>query len=397
MNYKLFRNANNIVYGWGSLKHLKTLSTKKAVILTGKSAMQKLGFLGKAVAHLEKTGAKVEVIKGVKPEPPIEDVETYLAALNGFQPDLIVALGGGSVIDTAKALWAVYENPEFTVQEIFKAFVSRPLKLPNYAQKALLVAIPSTSGTGSETSAAAILIEAETKVKRVLLSSEVLPNIAIIDPEISAKMPPELTAHTGMDALTHAIESVVSPWSNHFSEPLALRSIQLVFHNLKAAYSEPNRDVRENMHYAATIAGMAINNSITGLAHGIDKIGIPFDIPHGLTIAILLPYSINFNASEAKTGYAKIARALDLQGASEEELTGAFLKSLLVLENDVGITKSFGELGINEQEYIDHIDQVSENALKAGPTIFSPRVPSAGELREIYVNAYHGKLELSNF
>jgi alcohol dehydrogenase class IV len=392
LSSKAFKNAGNIVYGWGALEHLKTVTCHKALVVTGKGAMEKLGVLARAVSYLQETGAEVETIRGVQPEPPIEDLEPYLEITAAFQPDLFVALGGGSVIDTTKALWAIYEYPDLDKQELLKPYVSRPYPLPRMGQNARLVAIPSTSGTGSETSTVAVLIEARSRVKRVLLSNEIMPTMAIIDPEIPSHMPAELTAHTGMDALTHALESVISPWSNDFSEPLAMKALSLIFQHLRAACRGQDPDAREKMHYASTLAGMAINNSITGLAHGMDKIGQQFDLPHGVTCGILLPYTIAFNAAEAGPHYARIGRSLGLEGRDEEELTFSLLRHLVKLAGDIGIPRDFQEAGIEEGPFCEKIELVSEYALKAGPTVFSPKVPSRGELRQIYLDAFHGRL-----
>lgn len=388
MNARVFRNANTIVYGRGSLAHLKTLNSQRALVLTGQSAMENSGVLAETVSLLQGAGAHVEIVRGTKPEPPIEDVEAQLETVAAFQPDTLIALGGGSVMDSAKALWAFYEHHELDRREIFKTHVSQPYPLPKLGRRARLIAIPSTSGTGSETSGVSILIEAETRVKRVLLSSELIPTLAICDPEIAFHMPPRVAAHTGMDALTHALESALSPWSTDFSEPLALRALLLIFNNLRAA-CDGDRLAREKMHYAATLAGMAINNSITGLAHGMDKIGLHFDLPHGLTCAVLLPYTLRFSASQTRANCAKIAGHLGLPGESEEALA-ALLKSLEQLQKDIGIPRSFRELGIEKSQFEAKMDLVREYVLKAGPTIFSPRVPSQEELRELYMQAFNG-------
>jgi alcohol dehydrogenase class IV len=386
-----------IVYGWGALAHLKSVESRKTLILAGQGAMEELGILAEAHSYLEKAGARVEVVRGTIPEPPIEDVETKLELTHELQPDLIVALGGGSVIDSAKALWAFYEHPELGRHDLFQTSVSQPYPLPNIGQKAKLVAIPSTSGTGSETSGVAIMVEADTRVKQVLLSTELTPNMAIIDPAIASHMPPQITAHSGIDALTHALESVVSPWSNEFSEPLAMKALKLIFQNLRAAFNGSDRVARERMHYASTLAGMAINNSITGLAHGMDKIGLLFGIPHGLTCGVVLPYTILFNASEAKTQYAKIAKSLGLDGEDDWELISAFLKKLVELEKDVGIPQSFQEMGIGESQFAENVELVSEYVLKAGPTIFSPKVPSQDELKQLYFHTFHGDISNEDF
>ncbi|MFQ5610582.1 MAG: iron-containing alcohol dehydrogenase [Anaerolineae bacterium] len=390
MSARIFRNANDIVYGRGALGHLKTLKCQRVLLLTGRRAMEKTGVLAEAVSCLKAAGAQVEVVKGVQPEPPLEDVEAHLEAARALQPDLIVGLGGGSVIDSAKALWAFYEHPELERQALFKTHVSRPYPLPNLRRKARLVAIPSTSGTGSETSAVSILVEAGTRLKRVLLSAELVPDVAIIDPDIAAHMPPRLVAHTGLDALAHAVEAAISPWCTDFSEPPALKAIQLIFRNLRAAYSGSDREARAKMHYAATLAGMAINNSITGLAHGMDKIGLVFGLPHGLTVALLLPHTLRFSATEAGAGYARIARTLGLAGRDEEALARAFIQALVQLGRDVGLPQSFRELGIGRDQFKAQIAAVSEAALKAGPTVFSPRVPTAEELEQLYWQAYGG-------
>lgn len=392
MNTRVFKNAGSIVYGWGALEHLKVIASHKALVVIGKGAMERLGVLSKAVSYLREAGAKVQIIKGVRSEPLIEDLEPFLETTLTFQPDLFVALGGGSVIDSAKALWAIYEHPDQDKQELLRPYVSRPYPLPSMGKKARLVAIPSTSGTGSETSTVAVLIEAQSRVKRVLLSNEIMPTVAIVDPEIPSHMPPQLTAHTGMDALTHALESVVSPWSNDFSEPLAMKALKLIFQHLRAACQGEDQEAREKMHYASTLAGMAINNSITGLAHGMDKIGHHFDLPHGLTCGILLPHTIAFNASEAKRNYARIGQSLGLEGRDEEALTRSLLNHLVELATDIGIPRAFQELGIEEGLFSEKIELVMEYALKAGPTIFSAKVPSRDELRKIYLGAFHGRL-----
>ncbi len=392
MGAKVFRNANSIVYGRGALEHLKEIKCERALIVTGQSAMEKAGVLANAVSYLEATGARVEVVKGTRPEPPIEEVEAQLESALAFQPDLLVALGGGSVIDSTKALWAFYEHPELDRQALFKAFVSRPYPLPNVGRRARLIAIPSTSGTGSETSGVAILVEAGSRVKRVLLSAELAPNVAIIDPEIAEHMPPPLAAWTGMDALTHALESAVSPWSTDFSEPLALKALKLVFQHLKASCEGTNPEAREKMHYAATLAGMAINNSITGLAHGMDKIGIHFDLPHGLTVGLLLPYTIQFSASAASSRYAEVARSIGLEGEGDQELTTALVKRLVELAQAIGVPQGFQQMGIEEGQFLKKVEVVSEYVLKAGPTVFSPRVPSPDELTQLFLAAFHGDL-----
>lgn len=390
MGARVFRNANTIVYGQGALEHLRGIESRRALVVTGQSAMDKTGVLAKCVSLLEDAGASVEVVRGTRPEPPIEDVEAQLTVANAFRPDLIVALGGGSVIDSAKALWAFYEHPELDRQGLFLAFVSRPCPLPLLGRQARLVAVPSTSGTGSETSGVAVLVEAESRVKRVLLSSELVPSTAIIDPDIACHMPSHLAAWTGMDALTHALESAVSPWSSDFSEGLAVRALKMIFQNLQASCEQSRPDAREKMHYAATLAGMAINNSITGLAHGMDKIGLLFDLSHGLTCGVLLPYTIRFSAPAASSRYAEVARAIGLQGEDDEGLTEALLGRLTDLSRAIGIPRCFGEMGIDEARYLEGVDRVSEYALKAGPTVFNPRVPSADELRQLYVAAYRG-------
>lgn len=392
MSTNFFRIAENIVYGWGALEYLKTVKCHRALIVTGQGTMEKLGYLAKTTAYLKNTGAEVYLIDGIQPEPLIENIALHLNATLDFQPDLFVALGGGSVIDSAKALWAIYEHPNLDIEELFKPYVSQPYPLHQVDKKARLIAIPSTSGTGSETSAVAVLFEEQSKIKRVLLSAEITPNIAIIDPEIPSNMPSHLSAHTGMDALIHALESIVSPWSNIFSESMATNAIALIFNNLRAAYIGSNQDAREKMHYASTLAGMAINNSITGLAHGMDKIGQYFDLPHGLTCAVLLPYTMAFNILEAKPRYAIIAKNIGLEGNSEEELTVSLINHVIQLEIDIGIAQNFQELGIDENQYNEKIGLVSDYALRAGPTLFSPKVPSQDELRQLYLNAYHGLL-----
>ncbi len=394
MTARVFKNANSIVYGRGALEHLKTIECQRTLIIAGQTAMEKSGLLAKCVAYLEEAGGQVEVVRGTRPEPPIEAVEAQLEVASAFQPELIIALGGGSVIDSAKALWAFYEHPALDRQSLFKTFVSQPYPLPNLGRRARLIAIPSTSGTGSETSGVAILVEAGSKVKRVLLSAELVPNVAIIDPDVADYMPPALAACTGMDALTHALESAVSPWSNDFSEPLAMKALKMIFQYLPASCAGTQPEAREKMHYAATLAGMAINNSITGLAHGMDKIGILFDVPHGFTVGLLLPYTIQFSAAQAAGRYAEIARNIGLEGRDERALTQALVGKLVELQRTIDAPQCFRALGIEEGPFLEKVELVSEYALKAGPTLFSPRVPSADELKQLYLAAFRGDLSL---
>ncbi|MEM3452749.1 MAG: iron-containing alcohol dehydrogenase [Candidatus Hadarchaeum sp.] len=324
----------------------------------------------------------------MKREPTIDEIYLGAKSLLEFQPDLIIALGGGSVIDAAKAMWILYEYPTIDREKIFIPFAIPPLR-----NKARLVAIPSTSGTGSETSCAAVFIEPNKKTKHLILSREIIPDLAILDPEIPMTMPPRITASSGMDALRHALESYVFTLSNDFSEAAALKAIKLIFENLERAYKNgKDQTAREKMHYAATLAGIAINNSGTGLAHAMDHIGPQFNIPHGVACAILLPYVMEFNlgSERARKKYAEIARFVGLNGRNEDELSKGLIEEVRRLQSALNLPVTIKAAGVTEEEFFSVLELMVKHSSENFSAKLNPRASTPSDIRELYLKAFHG-------
>ncbi|MGL4483535.1 MAG: iron-containing alcohol dehydrogenase, partial [Anaerovoracaceae bacterium] len=296
-----FTLPRDIYYGNGTLEELKNLDGKKAFLVVGGGSMKKFGFLDRAVAYLEEAGMKVELFENVEPDPSVETVMKGAEAMRAFQPDWIISMGGGSPIDAAKAMWAFYEYPETTFESLIT-----PFSFPKLRQKARFAAIPSTSGTATEVTAFSVITNYQTGVKYPLADYNITPDIAIVDPEVAETMPPKLIAHTGMDALTHATEAYVSTLNSDFTDPLAIKAIQMVFDNIEAAY-KGDKAAKEKMHYAQCMAGMAFTNALLGIVHSMaHKTGAVFTtghIPHGCANAMYLPFVIQYNQPEAEARY----------------------------------------------------------------------------------------------
>ncbi|MCC8097687.1 MAG: iron-containing alcohol dehydrogenase, partial [Eubacterium sp.] len=268
MRFTLHRD---LYYGPGALEHLKNIKGKKAVIVLGGGSMKRFGFVDKAVGYLNEAGIEVKLFEGVEPDPSVETVMKGAAFMREFEPDLIISMGGGSPIDAAKAMWVFYEYPETTFEEIIT-----PFSFPELRQKAKFIAIPSTSGTATEVTAFSVITDYSTGVKYPLADFNITPDVAIVDPDLAQTMPKTLTAHTGMDALTHAIEAYVSTLNSPFTDPLALKAIHMVFDYLPDSYNG-DKNAREQMHYAQCLAGQAFSNALLGIVHSMaHKTGAAF-------------------------------------------------------------------------------------------------------------------------
>ncbi|HJX24165.1 MAG TPA: iron-containing alcohol dehydrogenase, partial [Candidatus Bathyarchaeia archaeon] len=263
MRINSFHTPREIVYGWGALEHLRKMRARRAAVFTDRQPMEKYGFLKRAREYMEENGAVIGISPDISSEPTSEDISKGLKWAQEFNPDFIVALGGGSVIDVSKTIRSMLDRPTFDFGELTRLF-----DFPRNEEKVRpLVAVPTTSGTGSEVTPYVVFVDPHLRLKRVLVSEELMPDTAIVDPEVSSTMPPSITANTGFDALSHGLESYVCTTSNDFSEPLALKAIQLVFENLERSYKDgTDRNAREKVHYASTLAGIAIANSAGGLA-----------------------------------------------------------------------------------------------------------------------------------
>lgn len=381
-----FTLPRDIYYGAGVINELKGLKEhKKAMIFTGGSSMRRGGFLLKVESVLQDIGIETRIFEGIEPDPSIETVFRGAEAMRAFEPDVIVAIGGGSSIDAAKVMWVFYEHPEKTFDDIKK-----PFTIPLLRKKAIFIAIPSTSGTATEVTAFSVITDYKTDIKYPLADFEITPDIAILDTDLPMTMPKKLTAHTGMDALTHAIEAYVATAHSQFSDALALQAIGDVYNNLVASYYG-DKQAREKMHIAQCLAGMAFSNALLGIAHSLaHKTGAVFHIPHGCCNAILLPPVIEFNAKVCGNRYAAIARHLGLPGKTDEQLTQALVDSIKQLNQKLDIAQTYKENGISEDMLKDHADAIAANAVLDPCTSSNPRQIDTEQMKQVLRCAYDG-------
>jgi alcohol dehydrogenase class IV len=379
MSLQWFRVPKDIVFGEGALEYLSTLEGKKATLVTGGSSMKKFGFLDEAKKQLEKAGMEVSIVDGVEPNPSIETVIRGGKEMAEFNPDWIISIGGGSALDAAKIMWVYYEYPETKFEDLING------KFPKLRTKAKFIAIPSTSGTASEITAFSVITDTENHIKYPLVSYEITPDIALLDAALPAKMPAHITANTGMDVMTHAIEAYVSTNATSYTDPLAMEAIKLVYKQLPVAYVDgANMKAREDMHNASTLAGMAFTNSSLGIVHSLaHKIGGEFGITHGLANAILLPYIVEYNM-KATDKFAEIEKQLEIKDLVAE---------LKELNKKVGIPttlKEVTEVSLTEEKFNEVLDRMSKNAFEDPCSLTNPRVPSVEDVKEIYKAAFYG-------
>lgn len=381
-----FTIPRDIYYGENSLEILKSIKGKKAIIVVGGGSMRRFGFLDKMEGYLKEAGVEFKYIEGVEPDPSVETVMNGAKLMREYEPDWIISIGGGSPIDAAKAMWIFYEYPEFTFE---KAVI--PFGIPELRTKAKFIAIPSTSGTATEVTAFSVITDYKSQIKYPLADFNLTPDIAIVDPELAQTMPKMLTAHTGMDALTHAIEAYVATLNSPFTDPLAIQAIKMVKDHLINSY---NGDVeaRNQMHYAQCLAGMAFSNALLGITHSMaHKTGAVFHIPHGCANAIFLPYVIQFNKKASGPRYAQIARELGLQGNNDEELICALIKTIDSLNEEMDIPKTLKDYGIEEKDFHDNLDRISQNAVKDACTGSNPRNITVDEMKKLFTCTFEGK------
>lgn len=382
-----FTLPRDIYVGYGAIEKLEVLKGhKKAFICTGGNSMRRGGFLQKTEKALNDAGIKTRIMDGIDPDPSIETVKKGALLMEEFQPDVIVAIGGGSPIDAAKAMWVFYEYPELTFDDI-----KEPFSLPPLRNKAIFVAIPSTSGTATEVTAFSVITDYSTGIKYPLADFNLTPDIAILDMDIPLTMPKKLTAHTGMDALTHATEAYVSKFANPFTDPLAKQAVSDIFDSLIASYHE-DKEARGKMHIAQCLAGMAFSNGLLGITHSIaHKIGAIFHIPHGCANAILMPYVIQFNKKECLARYADLARVIGLPGRTDDQLVNAYEEAIRQLNREMDIPLSIKDYGVPEELYLEHKDAIAHNAVLDACTPENPRVVDDELMRRILECAYYGK------
>lgn len=383
-----FTLPRDVYYGKGCLDVLKTLSGKKAIIVVGGGSMKRFGFLDKAINYLQEAGMEVELFENVEPDPSVETVMRGAEAMRIFEPDWIVSMGGGSPIDAAKAMWAFYEYPETTFEDL-----CIPFNFPQLRQKAKFLAIPSTSGTATEVTAFSVITDYAKGVKYPLADFNITPDIAVVDPDLAETMPATLTAHTGMDALTHAVEAYVSTLNGPFTDPLALKAIKMVFDYLPASY-QGDMNAREQMHYAQCLAGMAFSNALLGIVHSMaHKTGAAFStghIPHGCANAIYLPYVIKYNAKKDASRYAEIATSVGLTGSNDEELTKKLCDMIDEYNVKLSIPKTLKEFGIDEKEFKEKVSHIAELAVGDACTGSNPRTITPDEMEKLLTCIYYG-------
>ena len=381
MSYSNFSVPRHIVYGENALEKLGTLVGKRAAIVTGGSSMKKHGFLDRAAALLPQAGMQTIVIDGVEPNPSVATVQRGAQEMLAFGPDWIVAIGGGSALDAAKVMWCFYEHPQLSFEDIIPVGSMPPLR-----NKARFVAIPSTSGTASEITAFSVITDTEQHIKYPIVAADMVPDLAILDPELPAKMPPQVTANTGMDVMAHAVEAVASIAATSFTDPYAIEAIRLVFEHLATAYEKPDdKAARAHMHNASALAGMAFTNASLGLVHSLaHKIGGEFGVTHGLANAILLPYIIDFNR-RSSTKYALVEKLLGIADLAQ---------AIRELNRRLGIPATFkacDEVDFAEAKFKAVLERMSANAHADPCTLTNPGQPTVADVRRIYSAAYYGE------
>ena len=384
-----FTLPRDLYWGKGAMEHLKELDGKRAILVLGGGSMKRFGFVDKALAYLKEAGIETQLFENVEPDPSVETVMAGAKAMEEFQPDWIIAMGGGSPIDAAKAMWTFYEYPNVTFEEL-----CIPFNFPKLRTKAKFLAIPSTSGTATEVTAFSVITNYQTGVKYPLADFNITPDVAIVDPELAETMPPKLVAHTGMDALTHAIEAYVSTLNSPFTDPLALKAIHMVFDYIVESFGG-DMNAREQMHYGQCLAGMAFSNALLGIVHSMaHKTGAAFStghIPHGCANAIYLPYVIQYNAKDetAKKRYADIARSVGIEG-TDEECVKALCEKIDAYNVKLNIPKTLKDFGINEAEFLEKVDKIAELAVGDACTGSNPRSITPEQMAELLKCTYYG-------
>ena len=410
-NMQWFKIPEKIFFEEGSISYLEKMpDISRAIIVTDK-AMVDLGYVDKILYYLRerKDYVHCEVFSEVEPDPSFDTIKNGIKMMESFKPDVIIALGGGSPIDAAKGMWLFYEHPEADIEGLKLKFMDirkRTYKYPKLGTKLKMVAIPTTSGTGSEVTSFAVITDKEKNIKYPLADYELTPDVAIIDPDLVLSMPKKITADTGMDVLTHAIESYVSVMASDYTDSLSEKAIELVFNNLKSAYENPdNKTAREKMHNASCIAGMSFTNAFLGINHSLaHKLGGEFHIAHGRANAVLLQYVIKYNASKptkfvsfpkyeyfiADEKYANIARKLGIEFDKTEKGVDLLIEKIVNLQKELDIPLTLKECGIEEQEFLSKVDELADRAFEDQCTTANPRMPLVKELKEILLNAYYG-------
>jgi acetaldehyde dehydrogenase/alcohol dehydrogenase len=414
-NMLWFRVPSRIYFKYGclgiALNELQTLKKKKVFIVTDKT-LYDLGMADQITEQLDTLGIDSKVFFDVQPDPTLATARKGAEEMLQYEPDTIIALGGGSPMDAAKIMWVMYEHPDVRFEDLAMRFMDirkRVFPFPTLGAKAMMVAIPTSAGTGSEVTPFAVITDEKTGVKYPLADYELTPDMAIVDAELMMNMPRGLTAASGIDALTHALEAYVSVLASEMTNGQALEAIRLVFKYLPLAYNEGTTNIkaREKMAHASTMAGMAFANAFLGVCHSMaHKLGAMHHIPHGVANGLLINEVIKFNAVDnprkqaafpqykypnAKWRYAKIADYLELGGKNEDEKIANLIKAIDGLKDAVGLPKSIKDAGVSSKKFYATLDEMSENAFDDQCTGANPRYPLISELKDMYITVFEGK------
>ena len=412
VNMQWFKIPEKIYFEAGSIAYLEKMpDIERAFIVTDES-MVKLGYVDKILYHLRKREKYVhsEIFSDVESDPSFDTIKKGVEAMKSFNPDVIIALGGGSPIDAAKGMWLFYEHEDADPEGLRLKFMDirkRTYKFPKLGEKCKMVAIPTTSGTGSEVTSFAVITDKKQNKKYPLADYELTPDVAIVDPDLVMSLPKKVTADTGMDVLTHAIESYVSNMASDYTDGLAEKAVELVFKYLKRAYDNgSDKEAREKMHNASTIAGMSFTNAFLGINHSLaHKLGAEFHMAHGRINAILLPYVIKYNSQMptkfvsfpkyeyyiADEKYYELAKKVGLKADTKEEGIKSLIEKIQELNSYMEIPKSFKDAGIDEQEFLAKVDILADRSFEDQCTTANPRVPLVSELKQILLDSYYGK------
>lgn len=411
VNMQWFKVPEKIYFEAGSIGYLEKMPNISRAFIVTDPSMVELGYVDKILYHLRKRKVPVhsEIFSDVESDPSFETIQKGVEMMHTFKPDVIIALGGGSPIDAAKGMWLFYENPDADVEGLKLKFMDirkRTYKFPELGRLSKMVAIPTTSGTGSEVTSFAVITDKQKNKKYPLADYELTPDVAIIDPDLVMSLPKKITADTGMDVLTHAIEAYVSNMASDYTDGLAEKAVELVFKNIRTAYNDgSNREAREKMHNASCIAGMAFTNAFLGVCHSMaHKIGAEFHLPHGRINAILLPYVIRYNAQMptkfvsfpkyeyfiADQKYADLSRRMNFPAFTNEEGVASLVEEVRKLNKDLDIPASFKEAGVDEQEFLAKVDLLADRAFEDQCTTANPRVPLVEEIKQMLLDSYYG-------
>ena len=394
-----------------ALNELKDVMGKKRAFIVTDSFLYKNGYTNVITDRLNEMGITYTVFSDVQPDPTLANAQAGAKLMREFEPDVILAMGGGSAMDAGKIMWVLYEHPEVDFMDMAMRFIDirkRVYTFPKMGEKAYFVAVPTSSGTGSEVTPFAVITDQETGIKYPLADYQLLPNMAIVDTDNMMSQPRGLTSASGVDVLTHALEAYASVMATDYTDGLALKAMKNVFDYLPIAYNEPNNvEARQKMADASCMAGMAFANAFLGVCHSMaHKLGAYHHLPHGVANALMIDYVLEFNAAEvpAKMGtfsqydypktlrrYAQVAEALGVSGRNDEAKLKGLIKKIDDLKEYVGIKKTIKDYGVDEKYFLDTLDQMTEDAFDDQCTGANPRLPLMSEIKDMYLRAYYGK------